>query len=120
MTSYLRRCRRCGQALLDDARCCPHCAIPRPIRRRLVYSLTVGTAALAVLGAALRGASELTGNAQAAAPSRSMWGVVTALFHESPEAEACRQRGGTLVWVPGPWVSATRRCATSFDDGGAR
>lgn len=118
MTSHLRRCRRCGQALLDDARCCPHCAIPRPIRRRLVYGLAAGAAAVAVLGAGLRGRSEATSNAPVAAPPPSIWGVVTALFDEPPEAAACRQRGGTRVWVPGPWASATRRCATSFDDGG--
>lgn len=118
MTSHLRRCRRCGQTLLDDARCCPHCAIPRPIRRRLLYCLFVGAAALAALGAGLRGRSEVTGNALAAAPYPSTWSFVTALVDEPRAASACRQRGGTLVWVPGPWASATRRCATSFDERG--
>ncbi|AWN42976.1 hypothetical protein [Methylobacterium durans] len=30
----LTRCRRCRQPILTDARCCPHCAVANPSRRR--------------------------------------------------------------------------------------
>lgn len=116
MASRLWRCRRCRQAVLSDARCCPHCAIPRPAARSLVRGLVLSAAAVAVIGSGLRVASERTGEARTwSVPS--LWGGVTALF-DDPAAAACQRRGGTLVRVPGAWLGAVRRCASGFVDEG--
>lgn len=116
MASRLQRCRRCRQAVLGDARCCPHCAVARPAARRLIPGLVLCAAAAAVVGSGLRGPSEGTDDARAGTLP-FLWGAVTALFDEPPAATACRRRGGTLVQVPGPWTGAMWRCAIGFDDG---
>lgn len=43
----LTRCRRCRQPILHDARCCPHCAVARPSRKRRRTLVLAGLLALA-------------------------------------------------------------------------
>jgi len=52
MSLHLPRCRRCGQPILADARCCPHCAVPRPSRtpRRMAFAAVAAGLVVLALG----------------------------------------------------------------------
>ena len=121
MASHLLRCRTCRQPLLSDARCCPHCAVAKPARRRRIRTALLGMLAIAAAAFGLRhygSADRAEGVAELAATAATVQTSVSALLFNPPDkfSAACLERGGTIVQVRGPQGNTIQRCAVKFDD----
>ncbi len=69
MASTLLRCRACRQPVLDDARCCPHCAVAAPVAPQAALFWFATTALAAVLAAFVAGQVVSPGAKVSSAPS---------------------------------------------------
>ena len=125
MAGHLLRCKRCRQPILGDARCCPHCAVDRPARRRKTRNVLLGVLAVATAALGLHhyaSADRANGVAHlaavAASAQKSVQASVTTLLFSPPDefSIACLQRGGTVVQARNSRGTAVQRCAVKFED----
>lgn len=130
MARFLLRCRRCRQPILSDARCCPHCAVARPVAAgRWPPAILLGGLALVIALLALhrydgafpssliRPITLVTGAATVAGRN-----VTAADLPDRADMSsiACRKRGGVAVLLRQPDGGSVQRCAVTFDDADAR
>ena len=110
----LQTCKRCKQALLSDARCCPHCAVPRPTSRRKTRNVLFGLLAIAAVALALDYYRSVGGTG---GPNVSAIQKPTLAPSSRPADNfkaACLQKGGTVVQVLASQGSSIQRCAIKF------
>ena len=125
MAGHLLRCKRCNQPILSNARCCPHCAVVRPARKRKIRNALLGALAVAAAALGLQRFADAARTdavahlaAVATTAQKSVQASVSALFVSPPDdfSIACLERGGTVVQARNPQGASVQRCAVKFDD----